>query len=130
MRGSMIRNGCSLAETLVAMGLIGILCVTMLSLNSMSDNKYKIATTKLDQVDSAIKSWGKAISKSNEKGLGALAVISDENDLRKSLTSYFSNQGATVSSEGEKFTDADGNEYTDYTEIKLNNGVILKVKYK
>ena len=62
------RRAFTLAETLVYLGLIGVLCVTMLSVNSMTDNNYKIASTKLAQVDSALKSWGKAISKSNETG--------------------------------------------------------------
>ena len=105
----------SLAETLTALGIIGVLCVTMLLLNSMSDNKYKVATTKIAQVDSALKSWGKAVSKTNETGLGAAANIQDEENLTQSLTEYFKNIGTKPSE--------------DSKEIILNNGVTLNVKY-
>ena len=79
----------SAGEILVTLALIGILCVTMLSLNNMTDRNYQIATTKLSQVDSALKSWGKAISKSNETGLGAAAVVTNQATLDDSLSSGF-----------------------------------------
>ena len=65
------RKGFSASEILTALGIIGILCVTMLSLNTFSDNDYKVAVMKLSQADAALKSWGKAVTESNETGLGA-----------------------------------------------------------
>ena len=64
------RKAVSMSEVLVTLGLIGILSVTMLSLNNFSDNSYQLAATKLAQTDSALKSWGKAVTKANETGLG------------------------------------------------------------
>ena len=78
----------SATEVLVALAIVGILCVTMLSLNDMTDRNYKVATTKMLQIDSTLKSWGKAITKSNETGLGALQVVHDQASLEKSLKEY------------------------------------------
>ena len=78
----------SATEILVALAIVGILCVTMLSLNDMTDRNYKVATTKMLQVEGALKSWGKAITKSNETGLGALQVVHDQASLEKSLKEY------------------------------------------
>ncbi|MCR4881607.1 MAG: hypothetical protein K6A44_06625 [bacterium] len=118
----------TMAETIVALGLIGILCVTMLSLNSMTDNNYKVASTQLAQADSALKSWGKAISKSNETGLGVTQVVNSQDSLTSSLDDFMNNQsvgdykpGATIKTAIE--------DYNGSTEITLNNGVTLKVKY-
>ena len=123
----MTKRAFSLAETLTALGIIGILCVTMLSLNSMSDNKYKVATTKLFQVDSALKSWGKAISKSNETGLGATSVITSQKSLNDSLLDYFANLSNTS---GNELTTSKNNSYgSSSNEIILNNGVKLTLAY-
>ena len=78
----------SATEILVALAIVGILCVTMLSLNDMTDRNYKVATTKMLQVDNTLKTWGKAITKSNETGLGALQVVHDQASLEKSLKEY------------------------------------------
>ena len=110
----------SMGEILVALGIIGILCVSMLSLNSMSDNNYKVASTKLAQVDSALKSWGKAISKSNETGLGAQSEITSQNALNDSIKGYL-NTNMRVTG-GEKIKSEDG-VYQNGDAITLNNGV-------
>ena len=86
----------SMAEVLVALSLIGILCVTMLSLNTTADNDYKIAATKLAQIDSALQSWGKAVTKSNETGLGATATITSNETLVNSIKNYFENNNEDV----------------------------------
>ncbi|MCR4881001.1 MAG: hypothetical protein K6A44_03505, partial [bacterium] len=124
----------TLSEVVIALGLIGILCVTMLSLNSMSDNNYKVASTKLAQVDSAIKSWGKAISKSNETGLGALQTVTSQKALEDSLGNYMNTQRVGTYDENATVNIKDENggidkDYSGYTEMTLNNGVTLKVKY-
>ncbi len=121
-------NGFTIAEVLTALGIIGILVVTMLSLNNFSDNHYKIATTKLSQVDSALKTWGKAISKSNETGLGVNAVISDQNSLNDSLLSYFNSKDSGIAVETSKISSNDT--IKDAQLIKLDNGVTLKAKFK
>ena len=117
----------SLAETLTALGIIGVLCVTMLSLNSMSDNKYKVATTKLSQVDSAMKSWGKAVSQSNETGLGAAAIIDSQKALNDSLLSYFE---STDNADGNGLTTSKNDSYgSSSNEITLNNGAKITFAY-
>ena len=78
-------KGFNLSELLVAMGLIGMLAITMLSLNNFNNNKIQIAQTKLAQVDSSIKAWGKAVTRANETGLGVSSRINDVNALETSL---------------------------------------------
>ena len=129
----------SLSEILVALGIIGILCVSMLSLNSMSDNNYKVAATKLSQVDSALKSWGKAISKSNETGLGARQVVKSQESLENSLSLFLNTQGIKANASGKLSLggklgengqiERTAEEYKGYTEILLDNGTTLNVKY-
>ena len=82
---SRTRRALSISETLMTMGIIGLLAVTMLSMNNFADNKQQIAQTKLTQVDSAIRAWGKAVTQMNETGIGATATVSSTETLRASL---------------------------------------------
>lgn len=117
------RKAVSMSEVLVTMGLVGILAVTMLSLNNFSDNSYQLAATKLSQVDSALKSWGKAITKTNETGLGATAVITDQQTLTSSLIDYLNTNGTQ---NGAQIVTNEGIAYDNADSIKLANGVVLK----
>ena len=76
------RRAFSMSETLMTMGIIGLLAVTMLSMNNFADNKQQIAQTKLTQVDSAIRAWGKAVTQMNETGVGATATITSDATLQ------------------------------------------------
>ena len=110
----------SSAEIITTLGIIGVLCISMLALNSMTDNNYKVASTKLAQADSALKSWGKAISKSNETGRGAQSEITSQNSLNKSITEYFdSNVGITK----EETISSENGVYKGGNGITLKNGV-------
>ena len=120
----------TVAEVLVALGIIGILCVSMLSLNSMSDNNYKEASTKLAQVDSALKSWGKAISKSNETGIGAKATITTQNTLNNSILEYFDTDTGKGLVGIERIETREGDTITGKgNSIILKNGVRLDLMY-
>ncbi len=132
------KKGFSTSEILTALGIIGILCVTMLSLNTFSDNEYKVAAVKLQQVDNAMKSWGKAVTSSNETGLGAEGVITSQAALNTSISNYFNSsdkgkiQGKEVNDGEVVYPTALSGEVSlkDGNEIKLDNGVTLNVKYK
>ena len=119
------RQAVTMSEILVTLGLIGVLAVTMLSLNSFSDNSYQIATTKMTQVDSALKSWGKAISKSNETGLGAAATITSQTALNESLTDYFNVDSSAVEEVFDGNLETSEGTYTSATQITLDNGVVI-----
>ena len=115
----------SMAEILVAMGIIGILCVSMLSLNSMSDNNYKVASTKLAQTDSALKSWGRAISKVNETNQGVVPLIAS-----KAANEHIGQQEALVALvEAEMTTTAPNKQKDGVTTLTLNNGTTLDIEY-
>ncbi len=120
-------QGFTLSEILTALGIIGILVVTMLSLNNFSDNNYKVASTKLSQADLALKSWGKAVTQSNETGLGVNYLIKNQEDLNKSLAEYFYNQYDQKSNKS--LTTHNDITYLNSQEIKLNNGVTLNAVY-
>ena len=117
----------SLSETLIAISLIGILAVTMISMNNFAGYRQKVAMENLAQVDSAIQSWGKAISKANESGMGAAATINSENALVESLTNYFDNL-KTTSNVNVKTSGLSG-ELSGGDKLTLANGVELEVKY-
>jgi len=106
----------SISETIMTMGIIGLLAVTVLSMNTFSDNKDKIAHTKLIQVDSAIRAWGKAVTAIGETGVGATATISNQNTLVNSVIDYFNTS--------KEITDEN-----DSTKITLDNNVELEVEY-
>ena len=101
----------SISETIMTMGIIGLLAITMLSMNNFADNKQQIAQTKLTQVDSALRSWGKAVTKINETGVGATATITSDAALQDSLMYYFNAKSI------------------ENGVITLDNGVQLEVDY-
>ena len=81
----------------------------MLSMNNFADNKQQIAQTKLTQVDSALRSWGKAVTAIGETGVGATATISSDETLQSSLMEYFNaksidNNGAIILENGAQIT--------------------------
>ena len=121
------RLGFSLTEVTMVLGLIGILAVTMLSLNNFNANDEKMAMTKLAQADSAIMSWSKAQVGANETGLGLAQTITDQNSLDAAIQKYFNNSGSetgqdvNIVSMGETLNNA-----TLYT---LSNGVNLYAQY-
>ena len=87
-------KGFSQSEVLMTLGLIGILAVTMVGLNNLGDNKFQVNSTKLAQAEVAIKTWGKAVSKSNETGLGILTIVENETTLTNSLASELNIQNS------------------------------------
>ena len=111
------RRAFSMSETLMTMGIIGLLAVTMLSMNNFADNKVKIAHTKLIQVDSAIRAWGKAVTQMNETGVGATAIVQNQNSLVNSVSDYLNTSTQTPINNN------------DATKITLDNGVELEVEY-
>lgn len=117
------KKAVSMSEVLVTLGLIGILSVTMLSLNNFSDNSYQLAATKLSQVDSALKSWGKAITKRNEMGLVLIAQITDQKTLTSSLVNHMN---ATGSTNNAQIVTSENIAYSGGDSIQLAKGVTLK----
>jgi len=115
----------SMSEVLIALSLVGILALTMLSLNNMSTNKFQIAQTKILQTDSALKSWAKAEVKSNEMGLGITQSITSEDSLKNSLMEYLNNQGSDIGG-AQKLK---GEDLDSSNKITLDNGVELQVSY-
>ena len=94
---AMTKKAFSLSETLIAMGLIGVLAVTMITLNNFSDNKQKVAEIRMAQVENALQAWGKAVtSTSVETGFGASANIKSASDLKNSLENYFDADRITI----------------------------------
>ena len=59
---AMTKKAFSLSETLIAMGLIGVLAVTMITLNNFSGNKQKVDEIRMAKVENAIRAWGKAVT--------------------------------------------------------------------
>jgi len=106
---SRMRRAFSISETIMTMGIIGLLAVTMLSMNNFADNKQQIAQTKLTQVDSALRSWGKAVTAIGETGVGATATITSPETLQSSLMEYFNaksvdNNGVIILENGAQIT--------------------------
>ena len=116
----------SLSEVIMTLGIMGLLAVTMLGLNNFQTQSHKIALTKLAQVDSALKSWGKAISNSNESGLGVNENIKNQNDLNNSLLEHFNSKITGISIDKNIAT---GDKITNTNEFILDNGVKLNAKY-
>jgi len=122
------RLGLSLTEITIVLGLIGILAVTMLSLNQFNPNDDKLAMTKLAQTDNALMSWSKAQISGNETSLGLSQAIKDQTSLDNAIQEYFN---TSENKEGENIT------ITSMTNEKLNgstlytlsNGVKLYAQY-
>ena len=87
------RKAVTMSEVLLTLSLVGILAVTMLSLNNFSNNSMQIAATRLAQADSSLKTWGKAITKMNETGLGPAATVKNNDDLKQLFNDYYVVQG-------------------------------------
>ncbi len=123
--------GFSMSEVLTALGIIGILVITVLSLNKFSDSDYKIALTKMNQSDAALKSWAKAQAKSNETGLGITAKIYDQDSLTESLVNTFKSTKKNMESIeiSDKTIKVAGESVSDARKIKLDNGVNLLAKH-
>ena len=79
----------SLSEVILIISIIGILAVTMLSLNKFSNYNEKVILIKMAQVESALQSWGKSLNKSNETGLGIGSIIWNQQTLESSLLKKF-----------------------------------------
>ncbi len=112
------KKGFSVSEMMIAMGLIGILAVTMISLNKFNSNNYQVAQTRLAQVDSSLAAWGKALIQNNETGLGATQQINNVQSLANSLADNFGLKTQPV-------IDGGGTKAS----MTLANGVQLDIEY-
>lgn len=120
----------SLSELLVTLSLVGIMCMTTLSVNGMSNSSCKISETKFSQTEAALKIWEKEVLKTNEIGhLGVVNSIHNEDELVQSLSKYLNNKEITESARDEYIMDINNPTYKNYTKIKLDNGVTVGVKY-
>ena len=59
----MAKNAYSLSECIITLSIIGILAVTMISLNNF--NEQKLAEQRMNQVDTALRAWGKEVIKTD-----------------------------------------------------------------
>ena len=126
------KHAFSTADLIITISLIGILATVMLSLNNFSNNNYKIALTKMQQTDSVLKSWGKAISKLNESGLGISAEIYDQKTLDNSLENLFNNlnkKNLEILEIKNKTANIYAEKVYNAKQIELNNGVKLSSKH-
>lgn len=112
----------SMSEVLVTLGLIGILAVTMLGLNNF-DDKRKINEAKMAQAEAAIKTWGKAISQSNETGLGTTKVLQSQESLNTSLIDFLK-----LNATAEKNFKFNDENITAASGFILDNGVTMAAK--
>lgn len=120
----------SLSELLVTLSLVGIMCMTTLSVNGMSNSSCKISETKFSQTEAALKTWEKEVLKTNEIGhLGVVNSIHNEDELVQSLSKYLNNKKITKSAKDEYIMNINNPTYKNYTKIKLDNGVTVGVKY-
>ena len=113
------RQGFTMAEVLTTLGIIGVLCVTMLSLTNVGENKYNLAATKLAQTEAALKSWGMAQSGANETGLGTFAIINSQVELEQAILKTLNNPSLTVE-----------NSNTKNSKIDMGNGVEIYPVFK
>ena len=121
----MRKKAFSLSECIVTLSIIGILLVTMISLNKYND--YRMAQAKMAQVDNALHAWGKHIIQSNETGDGAITKITNQESLVASLTDYFNTSGEILAAKD--FVGDDNENYRNVQQIKLSNGALLNIKY-
>ena len=121
------KKGFSLAETCMVLGLIGILAVTMLSLNKFDTQNPQIATTKLSETDNSLRAWAKAQVGANETGLG-VADINGQQDLNNKIVEYFNNKG-NKDVQGNVQIASTGESVSGGTVFTLSNDVELYAKY-
>ena len=115
----------SLSETILAMSIIGILAMTMITLNKMDASRT--TEIRLQQAETSLVSWGKALTKFNETGLGAYTKIQSQEDLENSLFGINFNAGY-IQDSNYKFIGNNKDQTTLQTSNNpIKNTIILKL---
>lgn len=127
--GRRTKDGFSLSELLITLGIVGILCSTTLAVGVVDSNNCKIAETRAKQTNEALNGWSASYMKNMESGVGIAYSFENEDALIKSLKNYMNVESVKTSKPDEELLNIEGFKYKNYKKLTLRNGTILNVKY-